>query len=956
MTTSIKLLVSIAGGGYTSGAVAAAFGQTMALQAQSTANFSSIRYEIYEFPPGMTQPAGWSTDATTGAYFFAPANVTTAPPTVTLPASGALNWGWVMLRLRGNVNPLRLNTDGSPNTGYNPALTDEATCVNLPSPTLGMQGVGFGLTTQADAMRAWVGPLMQSLRVADNASSGASFSAGGDLGGTGISQIVQRVHGATVPAAGALVTGSVLQATGASALGYGAVNLALSAAVTGILAVANGGTGLAAGGANGTVLTMVSGSPAWSASGAGFTAGGDLGGSSSSQNVLKANGATIPVAGALTTGNSLFVTGASTLSYGPLNLAGGAGYVSGVLPAANQASQTLGGDLSGTSGAAVVAKVNGATVPAGGALTIGAVLQASAAGALSYGPISLSNPASVGGSLAVTNGGTGLAAYGLADQLLGMNHAATALAYFTASQDVTLASGAFTVVGLQGRAVAATAPTNGQVYQWVSGSSQWQPMTPAGAGSVTGSGFWHSTSATLDGAASKGTAGQIAFTNAAATDIAWASLSQDVSASTSTPGQLTVTGIQNHGVASTAPSTGQFFIQGGSTWGPVSLSGDVAASNTVAGLTAVLKINGATVPGAGALTTGNGLYVSGISSLSYSALNLAGGANWVSGVLPSANQASQTLGGDLAGSTASAVVVGLTGTTGTISIVATALTATQANAGLTIGQAQQANGSAPVNMTLAPQAPGSGASTTANGTPASLVLALPAPVSTGLAAAFSITQPGLANSCFLGPVSGGGSSWALWLGATVATNASFTVQSDGSNTRIQASTNVIINFAGSQRHIFTTNGLQVGSGATAFGGGVNVLGLSNATTVPASNPSGGGALFASSGSMVWRASGGLQFSTMALVQTTTYTIDSGTTPDGTIFADTSGGAWSLTLPPPTAGRMLRVVDQKGNFGTNNLTLVRSSTEQINGIAASRVLSAAWGVYTIVSDGTNWMVS
>lgn len=71
--------------------------------------------------------------------------------------------------------------------------------------------------------------------------------------------------------------------------------------------------------------------------------------------VVKANGASVPAAGSLTTGNVLQVSGASALSYGPVNLAGGSNYISGTLPAGNQAAQTLGGELSGTTGAAVVA-------------------------------------------------------------------------------------------------------------------------------------------------------------------------------------------------------------------------------------------------------------------------------------------------------------------------------------------------------------------------------------------------------------------------------------------------------------------------------------------------------------------------------------------------------------------------------------------------------------------------
>lgn len=91
-------------------------------------------------------------------------------------------------------------------------------------------------------------------------------------------------------------------------------------------------------------------------------------------NSAKLNGATVPAAGSLTTGNVLQVSGGGALTYAPLNLAGGAGYITGTLPTGNQAAQAMGGDVSGTTAAATVAKVNGTSVPA--APTAGSVLLA----------------------------------------------------------------------------------------------------------------------------------------------------------------------------------------------------------------------------------------------------------------------------------------------------------------------------------------------------------------------------------------------------------------------------------------------------------------------------------------------------------------------------------------------------------------------------------------------------
>lgn len=89
---------------------------------------------------------------------------------------------------------------------------------------------------------------------------------------------------------------------------------------------------------------------------------GDVTGAIGSNSVTKINGATVPVAGSLTTGNVPQVSGSSALTYAPVNLAGGANFVTGSLPAGNQANQTMVGDVTGTTAASVVAKLQTRTV------------------------------------------------------------------------------------------------------------------------------------------------------------------------------------------------------------------------------------------------------------------------------------------------------------------------------------------------------------------------------------------------------------------------------------------------------------------------------------------------------------------------------------------------------------------------------------------------------------------
>lgn len=83
-----------------------------------------------------------------------------------------------------------------------------------------------------------------------------------------------------------------------------------------------------------TQASSISPPPVTSAAPSG-SASGDLSGAYPGATVAKVNGSTVPAGGALTTGNVLQVSGASALSYSPVNLAGGANYVSGTLAAGN---------------------------------------------------------------------------------------------------------------------------------------------------------------------------------------------------------------------------------------------------------------------------------------------------------------------------------------------------------------------------------------------------------------------------------------------------------------------------------------------------------------------------------------------------------------------------------------------------------------------------------------------
>jgi hypothetical protein len=105
-----------------------------------------------------------------------------------------------------------------------------------------------------------------------------------------------------------------------------------------------------------------------------ITFAGDLSGNHSSQNVIGLYGASIPQAGSLTVGNTLQVSGVSSLTYASINLAGGSNVVYGLLPTANQVQQSMVGDVTGTTGDNVVSTITGS----GGIVQIGATIEGNA--------------------------------------------------------------------------------------------------------------------------------------------------------------------------------------------------------------------------------------------------------------------------------------------------------------------------------------------------------------------------------------------------------------------------------------------------------------------------------------------------------------------------------------------------------------------------------------------------
>lgn len=266
---------------------------------------------------------------------------------------------------------------------------------------------------------------------------------------------------------------------------------------------------------------------------------------------------------------------------------------------------------------------------------------------------------------------------------------------------------------------------------------------------------------------------------------------------------------------------------GGGGGGITQLTGDVLAGPGVGSVPAtVVRVNGATVPAAGALTTGNVLQVTGVSALGYAPVNLAGGPNFVTGTLPSGNL--PALAGDVTGAPNTNTVVKITGAAGVAVVPNGTDLAFQFAAG-TPSVSGRINFTKNAQQFLAYQ------DTTG--------------ADHGL-----VTTDGNDDLEF---GSRGAGAVVRFLGGFSAALQHFT---SGNNITI-ASAGVVENATthtvNSTPYFFdSASNVQVGGVATTAGSGTGVLGITNATANPSTNPVGGGVLYATAGTLVWRGSGG----------------------------------------------------------------------------------------------------
>lgn len=520
----------------------------------------------------------------------------------------------------------------------------------------------------------------------------------GDLGGTAASPSVLKVNGVAVsgtPATGyapiaTSATTATWQAIPAAGAPTNAVYLTLAPhAGLSDERVLNAGTNISfvddGPGSAFTINSTYTYTPTDATTGAKgiVQLAGDLGGTSALPSVLRVNG--ISVSGTPTVGQSLIASSTSAAGWAALNL-GTAAAITGVLPRGNQQAQNMLGDVTGTTAASVVSKVNGITVT--GTPTSGQVLTASSSTAASW------QDASGSGSVAdATTSSKGIV------QLAG---------------DIAGVADSLTVVGLRGRAISSNTPQTDQVLKW--NGFSWEPADESGGGGggapTDAQYLTLATNGTLSnervltagtniqfvdgGAGSTLTINSFGSPNAtngspglmqiagdlsglydspivrkingidlpASQSLTVGNTLQAVSATTLDYGPINLAGGINY-VTGTLPGDNVQNASSGNK-GVIFLAGDLSGFATTP---TVSRINGATVPPSGALVTGNVLQVTNVGALSYAPINLAGGANYITGVLPAANMTASSasvtgairLTTDLAGSATAPTVTAITG-------------------------------------------------------------------------------------------------------------------------------------------------------------------------------------------------------------------------------------------------------------------------------------------------------
>jgi hypothetical protein len=359
------------------------------------------------------------------------------------------------------------------------------------------------------------------------------------------------------------------------------------------------------------------------------------------------------------------------------------------------------------------------------------------------------------------------------------------------------------------------------------------------------------------------------------------------------------------------------------------------ASGVITGIT---RVNSIDYPAGGSLSTGCVLQASGASSAACSAVNLALAAS-VTGVLPSGNQANQTLTGDVTGNTGASVVSAITGST-PISITPLTLQWLKTTSGPVLGQAAQTTDTATFSLNLSPQAPFASA-TGSNRAPGNLSINIAAPTNSGSTEAGVNLFRGATLVGQWGPTNTGATDFWLFPQATpIAPSANNAIIQSSAGSLIlgpDSAGNIELraNTVGSAGIFLVSGatGVQLGGESTTFGGGVKVVGMTNAGTIPTSNPSGGGAFYSNAGGGAWRGSGG------GITNFAAIGVGSQNTQQGLVDDSYMSFVRTVSTASPTAFTAYTTISNTGGFMHCRLTSKAATTG--TGVAIGNLSSSEY---------------
>jgi hypothetical protein len=375
----------------------------------------------------------------------------------------------------------------------------------------------------------------------------------------------------------------------------------------------------------------------------------------------------------------------------------------------------------------------------------------------------------------------------------------------------------------------ATIQTNGQTVWWVWG--------PTGGGL---NGWKCDTPTPPVGLLANGAADAIVAMNHAGTAPAFVSVAGDGALNGST-GALTISKLGGVAIAATATlalgTADQVLAVNHAGTAPVwtSVSGDCTAN---AGAITITKIGG--------------VACSPLATLANAAADQVLGMNH-----GATAPAYFTVAGDLSLASGSFKVVALSGTT-PIPITPNELQWVT-GAAPKFSQTIAAAAATPAAMTFACQLPNAASTTLAANTPSGYAFVLPAPNALTVAGAEAyvrISRTGGTGGLQFGTLAGGNFG-AIYSGDVTPSNSNYLLNCSASQTVLNTPSggSGFLFVGGAQAVRWMAAGVQIGAGVQ-FGGGQGVIGITDRTTAPTTNPSGGGVLYSEAGALKWRGSSG----------------------------------------------------------------------------------------------------